>query len=176
MIVALARACFWGLLLFAVGATGAVAATVGDVALLSAEGLGKGTVALDGPWQFHLGDNPGWAARSLDDASGHAGWEQISADRPWGQQGLRSYTGYAWYRRHLHLEPAPGASPELSLLVPRVQDVYEIYWNGALVGKGGQFPPDSAYPYNPVPEIYSLGQARDGVLAVAGLEGAARFV
>lgn len=164
--VAVARACVWAMLLFTVGAPCASAARAGEAPVLTAEGLGKGSVALEGPWQFHLGDNPDWASPSIDDAAGQAGWEQLTADRPWGDQGHRSYTGYAWYRRHLHLEPAPGAAPDFSLLLPRLQDVYEVYWNGVLVGKLGKMPPGSAYPYNPVPRIYSLGRARDGVLAV----------
>jgi hypothetical protein len=168
MIVAVARACLFVVVLLAAwsGSPSAAAATAADVPVLTAEGLGKGTVALDGAWQFHLGDNPDWASRSLDDATGHGGWEQLTADKPWGEQGRRSYTGYAWYRRHLHLQPAAGAPPEFSLLVPRVEDVYEIYWNGVLVGKQGKFPPGSAYPYNSEPQIYQIGQARDGVLTV----------
>jgi hypothetical protein len=144
MIVTVTRACLFGVVLFGAGAPYAVAATSTDVPLLTAEGLGKGTVALDGLWQFHLGDNPDWASRSLNDATGQEGWEQLTADKPWGEQGQPSYEGYAWYRRHLHLEPAASASPEFSLLVPRVEDVYEVYWNGVLVGKEGKFPPGSA--------------------------------
>jgi phosphoserine phosphatase RsbU/P len=166
MIVTVARACLFGVVLCGACAPYAVAATSTDVPLLTAEGLGKGTVALDGPWQFHLGDNPDWASRSLNDATGQEGWEQLTADKPWGEQGHPSYAGYAWYRRHLHLEPAAGASPGFSLLVPRVEDVYEVYWNGVLVGKEGKLPPGSSYPFTPVPQIYQLGQARDGVLAV----------
>jgi len=26
---------------------------------------------LDGPWQFHLGDNPAWASPTIDDTTGH---------------------------------------------------------------------------------------------------------
>ena len=168
MMVVVARACFFAVVLFATctGSAFALAATAGDAPVLTAEGLGKGAIALDGPWQFHLGDNPDWALRSTADATGQEGWEQLTADKPWGEQGHRSYTGYAWYRRHLHLEPAGGASAEFSLFIPRVDDVYEVYWNGVLVGKVGKFPPDSSYFYNPVPQIYPLGQARDGVLAV----------
>ncbi len=154
------------MVLLIVGVPGAVADELSRVPVLTAEGLGKGAVALDGPWQLHLGDNPDWASPSVEDATGDGGWEQITADAPWGEQGHRSYTGYAWYRRHLRLAPAPGAAPDFSLYLPRVQDVYEVYWNGALVGKSGKFPPSSSYLYNPVPQIYPMGQARDGVLAV----------
>jgi hypothetical protein len=134
--------------------------------VLNAEELGKGSVALDGHWQFHLGDNVDWASPSINDVSGQGGWSQLSADGYWGEQGHRSYVGYAWYRRHLYLTPAAGASPDFSLYMPPVQDVYEVYWNGQLVGKEGKYPPDSAYPYVRVPQIYPLGPARDGVLAV----------
>ncbi len=134
--------------------------------MLKAEELGKGSVPLDGPWQFHLGDNPDWASPLVNDASGQGGWSQLTADGYWGEQGHRSYVGYAWYRRHLHLTPAAGALPDFSLYMPRMEDVYEVYWNGKLVGKEGKFPPGSAYRYNPVPKIYAMGPARDGVLAV----------
>jgi hypothetical protein len=97
---------------------------------LTIDGLGKGAAPLDGPWQFHLGDSPAWAAAGVDDATGHNGWEQLTAAAPWGTQGHASYTGYAWYRRQLNITPAPGASPEIALLIPQIDDVYEIYWNG----------------------------------------------
>jgi len=34
---------------------------------LTINGLGKGVAPLEGPWQFHLGDNPAWAAPGVDD-------------------------------------------------------------------------------------------------------------
>jgi len=33
---------------------------------LTIDGLGKGVAPLAGPWQFHLGDNPAWAATGVD--------------------------------------------------------------------------------------------------------------
>jgi len=134
--------------------------------VLSIAGLGKGTAHLDGPWQFHIGDDPAWALPQSPDAAGSSGWEQIGADEPWGAQGHRSYTGYSWYRKHLSLAPAPGASPEFYLLLGRTDDVYEVYWNGQLVGHYGSFPPNPTYLYSRLPQIFHLGPARDGVLAI----------
>jgi hypothetical protein len=166
MILAVARACNWVLFSFFLFVPFAPAATtVEDTPVLQAEQLGKGSVALDGPWQFHLGDNLNWASSSANDATGQAGWSQLTADGPWGEQGHRSYVGYAWYRRHLHLTPAADSSLDFSLYVPPIENVYEVYWNGTLVGGEGKFPPDSAYPYTAGPQIYPLGPARDGVLA-----------
>jgi hypothetical protein len=51
--------------------------------VLTIEGLGKGVAPLDGPWQFHLGDDPTWATPAIDDATGHNGWEQLTAAAPW---------------------------------------------------------------------------------------------
>ena len=132
---------------------------------LTIDGLGKGVAPLDGPWQFHLGDNPAWAAPGVDDATGHDGWEQLTAAAPWGTQGHAGYTGYGWYRRQLNITPAPGTSPDVSLLIPQIDDVYELYWNGVPVGHLGNFPPRVDPLFVP-PQTYSLGPARSGVLAV----------
>ena len=129
---------------------------------LAVDGLGKGTVSLDGPWQFHLGDNPAWAAPAFDDSR----WEQLAADKPWGAQGHESYTGFAWYRCRISLTPAPGASPEFDLIVPRVDDAYEVYWNGTLVGRHGKLPPHPVWYDRKSPQTFELGQARSGVLAM----------
>jgi len=141
-------------------------AQTSEVPALAIDGLGKGLAPLDGPWQFHLGDDPAWAAPALDDVTGHSGWEQIAADKPWGSQGHLAYAGYAWYRRHLKLSPAPGAAPEFSLLIPHIEDVYEIYWNGTRIAQHGKMPPNPSFPNTEPPQTFSLGQARDGVLAV----------
>lgn len=126
------------------------------------EGLGKGTVPLSGPCQFHLGDNPAWASPEFDDS----GWEQLSTERPWGEQGHARYTGYAWYRCHIALSPAPGIAPRFALLVQRVFNAYEIYWNGALIGSNGKLDPYRIWYYSQPPQIFPLGSALRGVLAV----------
>jgi hypothetical protein len=133
---------------------------------LAIDDLGKGAAALDGPWQFHLGDDSAFSSPALNDAAGQNGWEQIKVDAPWGAQGHRSYVGYAWYRRHLHLTPAPEASPDFSLLIARVEDVYEIYWNGVLVAHNGTMPPNPSWRFSQPSQTFNLGRLRDGVLAV----------
>ncbi len=135
--------------------------------VLKIDGLGKGTASLDGPWQFHLGDNPAWALPQTPDATGANGWEQLTADMPWGAQGHRLYTGYAWYRRHLSFTLASGVPSDIYLLIPQIQNVYEVYWNGRLVGHDGAMPPHPLFHFESEPaQIVNLGPARDGVLAV----------
>ena len=137
---------------------------------LVADCLGKGVVPVDGAWQFHLGDNPAWAQPGVDDATGHNGWEELKADAPWGAQNHPNHTGYAWYRRHIRISPAPGSSPEVALLVPTVDDLYDVYWNGVRVGGLGSFPPNLSFVFGAAPQIYNLGAARDGVLSVRVLK------
>jgi hypothetical protein len=124
--------------------------------------LGKGVAPLDGLWQFHTGDDPGWADPDLDDHS----WERIAVDKPWSLQGHPNYTGFAWYRRTLSITPAAGAPPNFQILIPALRDVYEIYWNGANVGHQGSMPPRLQTIIGAPAQIYDLGAASKGVLAV----------
>jgi hypothetical protein len=128
---------------------------------LVVDGLGKGTAPLNGPWQFHLGDDMSWAAPGIDDSH----WEQITADKPWGQQGHANYYGYGWYRRHITVTPAPGAAPDIALYIPPIGDASEIFWNGILVARYGTLPPHPIWYYQPPPRTFGLGPVRDGVLA-----------
>jgi len=133
---------------------------------LRIEGLGKGLASLGGPWQFHLGDDLSWAQPDTADASGVNGWEQLSAEKTWGQQGHPAYVGYGWYRKHVRLEAAPDVAPEFALMMPRVDDVYEIYWNGTLIGRHGTMPPHPTFLWDRGPRTFGMGRVRDGVLAV----------
>jgi hypothetical protein len=126
------------------------------------DGLGKGTADLGGIWQFHLGDDPGWAQPSFNDS----GWESILADTPWGAQGHPSYAGIAWYRRHVDIIPAPGTNSQYQVLIPRADDAYEVYWNGKLIGRYGQFPPHAYWYYSEFPRSFPLTGSNSGVLAI----------
>ena len=126
------------------------------------DGLGKGAAALDGPWQFHLGDDTAWAAPGFDDST----WEQLTADKTWGSQGHPNYTGYAWYRRSIRITPAPGASSDFALLIPAIDDAFQIYWNGVEVGHLGSMPPNMVLYEGVPPQTFGLGPVRTGVLAI----------
>jgi hypothetical protein len=121
---------------------------------------GTGSIAMDGKWQFHPGDDLAWANPSYDDSA----WEQLRCDDTWGAQTHPAYAGFAWYRKRIEIE---GTDPALSILIPPVQDAYELYWNGKRIGAYGKLPPHARWWPNGHSEVYSLGSASArGVLAM----------
>jgi hypothetical protein len=130
--------------------------------VLTVEGLGQGAVALDGPWQFRTGDNPEWASPSFDDSA----WEPIQITGSWGSQSHPGYTGYAWYRRHLEIHAVGGAHPNYALLMPPVDDAYEVFWNGKLIGHSGKLPPRPRWYYTPFMRSFVVPATESGTVAV----------
>jgi hypothetical protein len=129
-------------------------------------GLGKGVVAIDGDWQFALGDNPQYANPDYDDSS----WEKIGgpADQwdTWGAETHPSYTGFAWYRRHVDIRPSTGTTGQYEVLINYVDDAYEVYWNGKLIGSAGKVPPHASWFYTMLPHTFPLVGSSVGVLAI----------
>ncbi|HTV05231.1 MAG TPA: SpoIIE family protein phosphatase [Acidobacteriaceae bacterium] len=150
------------LLLLLAAATLVPAPALGQA--LTVQNPGTGTVPLDGKWQFHLGDNLAWAEPSYDDS----GWEQMTADAPWGAQTHPSYAGYAWYRRHIAIDNSgPAATKHLAVLIPPVEDAYDLYWNGKKIGSYGGFPPHAIWWITGHGAVYNLPQnTGSGVLAL----------
>jgi hypothetical protein len=103
---------------------------------------------LDGAWRFHTGDDPHWADTNTDDS----GWETIDMTASprshdgdvglpdyvggWMAHGHSGYHGYAWYRRAV-MVPAGRASWDI-LGPTLVENGYELYWNGQLLGGSGR--------------------------------------
>lgn len=130
------------------------------------KGLGKGVVNIDGDWQFVLGDDPQYAKPDYDDGW----WEKIGgpADQwdTWGAETHPSYTGFAWYRRHIDIQPTSGTTGQYKILITRVDDAYEVYWNGKLIGSEGRMPPHPYGYYHMYPHSYPLVGSAVGVLAI----------
>ena len=110
--------------------------------------LRAASTLLNGPWRFHLGDDPRWAAAGVDDS----GWETMDLSAPasstdddvglpnyvggWMAHGHPGYQGYAWYRL---MVTVPTGNRQWDLLGPTaVEDGYEIYWNGVRLGGSGR--------------------------------------
>jgi hypothetical protein len=109
--------------------------------------LRAASTLLDGPWRFRTGDDPRWADVRTDD--GDWGTLDLTA-RPgshdddvglpdyvagWMAHGHPGYAGYAWYRRAVDVPAGPASWDILGPTL--VEDGYELYWNGQLLGGSG---------------------------------------
>ncbi len=118
----------------------------------------KSVVSLNGPWKFQIGDSPTdpqtgkplWAEPGFDDSHWEAvdlkpepGWTDPFNGDPryvpgWTAKGHPGYMGYAWYR--LRVPAAARDGSRLALACPvYVDDGYQVYANGELVGGFGRF-------------------------------------
>ena len=142
-------------------------AAAGDAARAFTQiNLGESLAPLNGPWKFTVGDSPLdpatrqplWAEPGFDDSH----WETVdlapkarsfdpvrglSGYVPgWTAKGHPGYWGYAWYRIRLKVISPPGAG--LSIAGSEdVDDAYQVYAGGVLLGSFGDFS-------GPHPEIY----------------------
>lgn len=106
---------------------------------------------LDGPWHFHTGDNLHWADPGFDDGAwgtidltplpgshdGDVGLPDYVGG--WMAHGHPGYQGYAWYRRAVAV---PAGDARWDILGPTlVEDGYELYWSGQLLGGSGRLGP-----------------------------------
>jgi hypothetical protein len=152
--------CVVALLLFGVGELRAQAGAGAERGAFVAEGLGRGTVAVDGPWQFRAGDDLAWAAPGFDDS----GWETIDVSRAWGDQGHWAYAGRAWYRRTIDFKDLSGAIEDVAVYVPDTSCAYEVYWNGRLIGRTDAMPAATMINSSGA-AVFRLGKPERGVLA-----------
>jgi len=113
--------------------------------------LRAATTLLDGAWRFQTGDDLRWADPNIDDSR----WETIDLSAApgshdgdvglpdyvggWMAHGHPGYDGYAWYRRAVTV---PAGRASWDVLGPTlVEDGYELYWNGHLLGGSGRLGP-----------------------------------
>jgi Stage II sporulation protein E (SpoIIE)/7TM diverse intracellular signalling len=152
----------------ALAAQSPVTVTPGSGVAASALAI-SGTMILDGPWRFQVGDDPRWADAGFDDST----WTPVTLSRPLTEQGFDPYTGYGWYRLRLtsqqlaQFSPLPG-KPQLDLLVSSDSvGQLGVYLNGDYTGhtEGMTDRPDM---YQSPPLVVHLSQpAADGSIVLA---------
>jgi len=89
-------------------------------------------------WNFRPGDRPEWAAADFDDS----GWRMIPVPGFWEQQGFPNLDGFAWYRKYVRLS-APLTDKKLILILGKINDVDEVFFNGAQIGAIGRANPEN---------------------------------
>jgi serine phosphatase RsbU (regulator of sigma subunit) len=160
------------LLLFLVAWVGARAQNAPAAAAPIAQvTLGQATVALNGPWKFRTGDNLQWADPEFDDSA----WGTMDLTPPpgsydpitgnsgfvpgWTTRGFPGYAGYAWYRLRVNIQDnvQAGENGELALKMPEnVDDIYQVFVNGRMVGEFGRFASQGNTLYMTQPRAFPL--------------------
>jgi len=139
--------------------------------------IGDAAEPLYGPWKFHVGDSPIdpvhhsplWSEPTFDDST----WETVdltprdatldpvygvSGMVPgWTNRGHAGHWGYAWYRIRVQVDAPPGKSLALEG-PPGVDDGYQVFQNGILLGSFGGFSSGRPVVYNTQPMRFALPQ------------------
>jgi phosphoserine phosphatase RsbU/P len=134
-----------------------------------------GVIRLDGPWRFQIGDDPGWSDPGFDDSK----WQTVTLGQSLNDQGIDTYSGYAWYRLRLGPEqlaqfgkPQDNSAVDLLLTSNSIGQL-AAYVNGVEVGSTRGMT-DSPSMYESPPIAVHLGQPGAGgavVLAIRSWAG-----
>ncbi len=87
---------------------------------------------LNGIWKFRTGDNLTWADPNYD----HSSWSDQIVPMNWEFTGLQNYDGFGWYRKEIEI-PANLALENLVLVLGKIDDIDQVYFNGTLIGSTG---------------------------------------
>jgi hypothetical protein len=127
----------------------------------------KNIITLNGPWKFIVGDNMQYAQSNFDDSR----WETMDLAAPpgahdddvglsgyipgWTAKGHSKYSGYAWYRLKIPLDSLTGNNLALTA-PPAVDDAYQLFVNGSLLGSAGNFSDTVPIVYSIQPRMFLL--------------------
>jgi len=134
--------------------------------------IGESVVPLAGPWKFAPGDSPvangslKWADPAFDDSAWatmdlhpNAGAIDPGYGSPgyltgWAARGYPKLAGFAWYRLRIHLADA---NKPLAIKTPdHVDDAFQVFANGRLIGSFGEFNAKGVVCYRSRPLVYAL--------------------
>lgn len=126
-------------------------------------------------WKFQPGDNLQWAKPEFDDSA----WPLLLTGKTWEQQGYDQLDGFAWYRCHVVIPSSLKAKARQQggfiLRLGRIDDSDEVYFNGELIGRSGDFPPNYICAYsverNYTIPVEKVRWNRDNVIAVRVYDG-----
>ncbi|MBN1561158.1 glycoside hydrolase [candidate division KSB1 bacterium] len=120
----------------------------GDIGIYSREDVVDLQIDMSGMWKFKTGDAWEWATVDYDDGS----WKSIAVPATWEQQGHPRHDGYAWYRTAVKITKKL-AKEKLILMLGKINDIDQVYFNGAKIGENGQFPVDGGAQFRGFKDI-----------------------
>lgn len=94
--------------------------------------LPENPLILDGTHKFSQDDNPAYALTEYDDSS----WQDIIIPGSWQSQSIKPRKGIGWYRLHSVI-PAEFRNSDPAILLGRIGDADEVFFNGVRIGGEG---------------------------------------
>lgn len=111
------------------------------------------SVMMDLPsqWQFAKGDNAQWAVPAFNDSA----WQKVTLPEAWEVHS--DYTEdfvYGWYRTSFTV-PQEWQGQDIQVILGRIDDAEQSFFNGEKIGQTGQFPTDEGGFYSAWSEVRS---------------------
>lgn len=97
----------------------------------------KRSIRLPDRWKFTIGDSIEWKEPTYYDD----GWQEITVPSRWENAGYQNLDGYGWYRSKFKPSADLTHGP-LQLFLGKIDDCDQTFFNGNLIGKTGDFPPN----------------------------------
>ncbi|MGE5399275.1 MAG: beta galactosidase jelly roll domain-containing protein [Ignavibacteriales bacterium] len=104
----------------------------GDLGLFASAPMMRPDVVLEGLWKFRIGDRQEWNDPGYNDKA----WGEIIVPSYWETQGYQDYDGFAWYRKKITI-PDYLKDKQLVLMLGKIDDKDEVYFNGRQIGHTG---------------------------------------
>ena len=105
-----------------------------------------GKISLEGPWKIRLGDDQRYAAPEYDDSS----WDNINLPGSMMRYALDrtgTISGTLWIRKTITID-AKSPRDDVGLILGRIGNADEAYFNGVKIGSTGRFPPRDLSMWN----------------------------
>jgi len=115
----------------------------------------QGQNMLDNQWKFTAGDDSSRMRPAFDDSK----WVNARIGELWENWGFQNHNGYGWYRKQVVISSKfkkdAVKNGGLILKLARIDDADNTYFNGTLIGKTGEFPPNYVGRYD-VDRVYAI--------------------
>jgi serine phosphatase RsbU (regulator of sigma subunit) len=106
--------------------------------------------SLEGDWNIQLGDNPGYASAGYDDSR----WDRLRLPAVimqyyYGKKGFTDnhISGVLWVRKTINVDRGLPAD-DIGLILGRIGNADETFFNGVKIGGMGSFPPHEFSQWN----------------------------